>query len=137
MRAAGSTYALFSIVFGLLIVFFVFVALRSPAGAKNMWLPVELMGALLGVLLVQFACLEVRVSQGVLSYRSLFGRRSILLSDVARSRLESVSRYPGRTVYLVITPAHGGKPLKFILKPFRLEDVRQLLAIPALKYHQG
>ena len=138
LRSATSTYAVFAVMFGVVMLFVVRAVLAHPeafwsGGWQFLALPIA---ALCGFILY-FGYLQVTVSQGVLTYRTLFGARSVLLSDIERSTIQWNIGGRDPRPFLVITSTSGGDQLKLNLKPFRREDIRQLLATPELKFHKG
>jgi hypothetical protein len=130
LRSAASTYLIFGAIIVPVILFWVYLALtRTPSG----WQAVGILGVVLGIWVVYFASLRLTVSQGAIRYRTLLNRRSLSLADIARSELSW--NFAGRDPrpFLVITPANGEQALRVNLKPFRREDIRQLLALPELR----
>jgi len=130
LRAAKSTYVVFSALLLPIAMLYVFMALRGSTGA---WRVAGIACAVLGVIIVHFAYMRVTISQGVLRYRSLFGRWSLRLADIAQSEIQwrPVSRDP--RPFLVITSFTRPSPLRLNLKPFRREEVNRLLNLPELK----
>ena len=80
--------------------------------------------------------LLLTVSDGVLTYRTVFRTRSLPLasvtcSDVVR-RNGGYGRYRDRRIMMTIWYGQGDI-LEFNLKPFHRGDIRRLLALPELK----
>ena len=130
LRAARSTYLVLSAI--LSPVFLVWVAVALRGSWSSAWQGVAIVGALWAAFVLYFATLQVTIRDGSLSYRTLAGTRSLALPDIAHSSLHvSVTDY--RPI-LVVTAVGGGRALRINLKPFRGDDIRDLLAHPALKY---
>jgi hypothetical protein len=130
LKAAKSTYVVFSALLLPIAMLYVVMALRGSTGA---WRVAGLVCAALGAVIVYFATMRVTISQGVLSYRSLFSRWSLRLADIAQSEIQwrPVSRDP--RPFLVITSSDRQSPLRLNLKPFRREEISRLLNLPELK----
>lgn len=129
------------IVFGLfvtvpMVALTIFLIVTEP----RQWPPMLVFLALAGYWHLYYRSLLVTVSNGVLTYRTIFAARSIPLAAILSARV-SEGR-PGRLrggrfisvfpPWLVIHYAPD-QELAFNLKPFRLADIRQLLAMPEFK----
>ncbi|SRR6266481_270351 len=131
MRAAASTYVLFTIVFGAGMLVPLLVSGLHDVSA---WKVTALFGGALAVFLIHFSRLEVRLSNGIITYRTLFVlRRSCRIDDIVESW---IGRNPGSRdtrPMLFIKTREGARLLAINLKPYRPEDVRRLVNMPELK----
>src|SRR5437867_10501371 len=111
LRSAASTYVVFTVIVGIPMLFMARAALIRRATFASVWQLVALAAAALVGFILYFGYLEVTVSRGVLRYRTLFGTRSVFLSDIARSqfRWNIASRDP--RPFLIITLESGGEAL--------------------------
>jgi len=135
MRTASNTYLMAAVLLGGGLSLAVLSNLNTPwvSASRTVWEGLALFAAVLVAAIVYYACIEVSVSQGTLSYRYLLGRQSRLLADVAHSQL--VQWRQGQQL-LVITPTNGGKPIEFIIDDFRIDEIERLLAIPELNFRE-
>ena len=126
LKSAPSTYIIFGAVVGSLILPWSYVALTKW---PSEWQGVAVLVAIYAVWVLRFGSLRLTVSHGVIRYRTLLRQRSLLVSNIERSTFFWNVGGP----FLVITPANGDEQLRVSLKPFRVGDIKELLALPELK----
>lgn len=85
MRPCGSTYGIVCAIIGMPILFNIMGAIRNPP----MWWIVCILILVLALLLGALSRYRVRVIDGVISYRTLFGEVSLQISDIAGARIEA------------------------------------------------
>ena len=132
-KACASTYAVFSVMFGLLVMLGIAVAIKSP----GTWQVAAIPGGMLVAFLLWARAFRLTIAGEVLSYRSLFGgTRSIRLADVetAETKLAPL-KYP--VTQLIVTPkaATGQPPIIINMKVFSKQDLHRVFDVlgPRLK----
>lgn len=137
VRACLSTYAVLAGIFGLLLVFCLALALAKPA--RGAWQSVAIVAAVFTYVIVWIAAFRLKVADGILSYRSLFGGvRSLGLDEIQLAEIKiDFERKFGPPLGLLITPRSGCQKPKILvnMKVFGKEDLHKLFDIlgPALK----
>lgn len=135
-HTAASTFLVISVIFAVCMSGAILAGIGSPRGFRAVWLQMALLVVVWGALMAYYAILEVTVSGGVLRYRSLFGQERIRLHEVSRSVLKHDWNRRDPRQFFVITSNSGIEMLKFNIKPFRIDDIQRLLAVPELKFHK-
>jgi hypothetical protein len=130
LNTAASTHIIFGAFIWLLVIAYAYLWVTKTS---SVWPLVALISAIGIAFHSYYAYLQLTISQGVLSYRTLFARRSIALQNIARSEFQRNRSRRDPRVFLAIIPANGESTLRINLKPFRLEDIHRLLAIPELR----
>lgn len=134
MRACASTYVVFGVMFGALLV---------PSLVMAAWNPIFLNPAAVSLLaltlsFIWIASFKLVIAKWVISYRTLFtGTRSVALSEIERCDLE-IGYENGEDpikppIRLVIRPREstGKKPISVNLKVLSKSDVLWLLKVLA------
>lgn len=132
IRASVSTYVVFGVIWGVLLVPG-FVLLTRNAGYLSV-VALSLLGLMLSF--VWIASFKLVVANGFISYRTLFtGTRSFVLSEIERSDLAiGYETYWDRfkpPIRLVIQPhqSTGKKPISLNLKVFSRPDVLRVMKV--------
>jgi hypothetical protein len=133
MRSAASTHFLFGAFMWPLVALWVYIAVTKSASG---WQAVAVIATAALVWHLYFGYLQLTVAHDVLTYRTLFSRRSVPLLSVVRSELQGNENRRDIRVFLAIVP-DVGEPIRVNLKPFRRDDIRQLLELPDLRFGRG
>ncbi|QLQ24424.1 MAG: hypothetical protein HZT41_05735 [Dechloromonas sp.] len=130
LNTAASTHIIFGLFIWLLAIAYTYTGITKTA---SVWPVVAFISAIGIAFHSYYAYLQLNISQGFLSFRTLFSRGSIALKDITRSEFQRNRNRRDPRVFLVIIPANGESALRVNLKPFRLVDIQRLLAMPELR----
>jgi len=128
MRAATSSYVVFSVLLGIPIAILIAATIRNPAA----WPGVAILAALLAAILLWLRSLRIELTAEHLVYRTLFGGTCTLRRvDILRARIQIGG--PGRTAppfRLVVEarPETREGALVINLKPFARDELDRLFA---------
>ena len=134
VRACLSSYLVFGSIFLLLTLFGLYVEVRAPS---HDWSVVYISLALLVFFQFWFGAIRLRVRDGEISYRTLFGTRRINLSDIEKAESRLFGSSKGSYRALVIYPRAGvnQKPLRVNIKAFSREDIGRIFDFLGPKFH--
>ena len=129
--------ALGSIFFALTL-FGLYVAIRTPA---HDWNFVYVPAGMLALVLIWLRSIRLRVANGELSYRTLFGARRVNLSDIekAEMRLLRTGKGPYRVLFIYPRTEEMQKPMRINIKVFFRTDLSRLFDLlgPKLQGPRG
>ncbi|HKD51094.1 MAG TPA: hypothetical protein VKB90_09860 [Candidatus Acidoferrum sp.] len=137
-RADRSGYLALGSIFFALTLFGLYVAIRTPA---HDWNFVYVPAGMLALVLIWLRSIRLRVANGELSYRTLFGARRVNLSDIekAEMRLLRTGKGPYRVLFIYPRTEEMQKPMRINIKVFFRTDLSRLFDLlgPKLQGPRG
>ena len=132
-RACLASYLTFGAIFPLLAIFGLFVVIKTPNHSYEfVYIP-----AAIGVgIALWLRAFRLTIADGELTYRTLFGSRSIRVADIERAETQLVATGRGSYRVLVINPRPETmqEPIRVNIKVFSREDLRCLFDLLGSKF---
>jgi hypothetical protein len=132
-RASLRSYLTLGTIFLLLTLFGLLVAIKTPAHDWNfVYIPAAIG---LGVVL-WLRTIRLTIADGELSYHTLFGIRSIRISDIEKAETQLIGTSKGQYRALVVHPypASTRKPMRVHIGAFSREDLGRLFDLLSPKF---
>lgn len=132
-RADRSGYLALGGIFFALMLFGLYVAIRTPA---HDWNFVYVPAGMLVLVVLWLRSIRLRVADGELCYRTLFGTRRINLADIEKAETRLIRTGKGAHRDLIIYPRAEKmqKPMRVNIKVFSREDLGRLFDLLGPKF---